>query len=264
MRKIRAYFSTTLKAAFAYRIRSFIWFLIDVYPTLIFILFFSAIFSERQTIGNYSLNSILIYYLTTVSLNILIISHPEWEIAENINQGFLSIFLLRPMSFFKFYVANELAYKTIRLGYLAPSLLILTVFFDIQKFIHINLQEVIIFLTMATLAFLIYLFIKILIGFAAFWFTEITWLLGFWESVSLLFSGLTIPIDLMPPFFQKIAAILPAKYSIYLPAQIILGRASLKEQFLGLSIQIAWLIFLIIFTKKIWRKGIKIYSAYGG
>jgi len=237
----------------------------DIYPTLIFILFFSAVFSERELIGNYSFNSILVYYLITLSLNVLVVSHPEWGIAENINQGFLSSFLLKPMNFLKFCIANELAYKGNRSIFLIPFITAIIIFVpSVSQHMSLDLLQGLTLLVMISLAFVTYFFIKTLIGFAAFWFTEVVWLLGVWESISLLFSGLTIPIDLMPPFFQKIATVLPIKYAIFMPAQIILGKVSLKEQFIGILIQMAWLTFLIFLTRKIWRKGVRIYSAYGG
>lgn len=264
MKKIKAFFSISLKTAFVYKARGLIWFLIDVLPILTIMLFFSAVFSEKNLVGGYSLSSILVYYVVALSLNVLVISHPEHAIAEHISRGFLSFFLIKPLSYIKYYLANELAYKVLRLMNLIPVLIILLgVAPSLLRISDLDFWEWARFLLMVTLAFNVYSFFKFIIGFAAFWFTEIGWLIGAWDLLNLLFSGLLIPIDLMPPFFQKIAAVLPFKYLIYMPAQLFLGKSSANEQLVGLTIQSLWLIALVFLTKKIWRKGIRIYSAFG-
>ena len=264
MKKFLAYFSVTLKTAFTYKARGFVWFLLDIFPMIFIMLFFSAVYSQRDLIGSYSFNSILIYYLTALCLNVLVISHPEYDIAEHINQGFLSSFLIKPLSYIKYYLANEVAYKVVRITNLIFLIIIVLNFVpDFSHVFRLTVSEWIRLLLMMLLAFNIYSFFKFLIGFLAFWLTEISWILGAWDLLNLLFSGMLILIDLMPKTFQKIAAILPFKYLIYAPVQLLLQKSTIKEQLFSLIIQGFWLIFLIFLTKKVWRKGVRIYSAFG-
>ncbi|OGD62476.1 hypothetical protein A2160_00135 [Candidatus Beckwithbacteria bacterium RBG_13_42_9] len=264
MRQFLALFSISLKDAFVYRVRSFIWFLNDVLPVLTAMLFFGAVFSQQKQVGDYVLSSILSYYLVTLSLNVLLEPHPEFAIYLDINSGFLSTYLLKPLSYIRFYIASEIAWKTIRLTYLTPFMILALI--ALHGCTTMNLMvwwRWLIFGLMLAVSFMIFYFWKVIIGFMAFWFNEITWLLGISELLSTFFSGIIFPLDLMPKYMQQIASLLPFKYVIYIPAKLLTSVISLEEQFKYLIIQLVWLSILGLVVKRLWRKGVKDYEAYG-
>jgi len=264
MRQFLAFLSITLKDALVYRARSFIWFLADVIPVTTSIFFFSAIFSTTNTVGKYSFQSILVYYLMVLSMEILVISHPEFAIAEDINHGFLATYLIRPLSYLKFYAANELAYKMVRLLFFIPFMVIVLLLVPQGNYsIQISLYNLATFLPMFILAFCGFYFLKVIIGFMAFWFTEIWWLIGFIEILDMLFSGLLIPLDLLPLTFQKIATFLPFKYFIYVPSQLFITSLSPTQTLMNLGIQVLWLVILALLAKFVWRKGLETYASFG-
>lgn len=265
MRQLWAFFSISLKEAFVYRARGLIWFLDDTLPVITAMLFFSAVFSEQSRVGQYTLASLLIYFLLTMSFNVLLESHPEFAIAQDINQGFLSMYLLRPLSYIRFYAATELAYKVVRLVYLVPFLVLAMKFLPGQAFrIELPWPSWLVFGAMLVGAFATFYLLKVLVGLMAFWFTEVSWFISIFELLTMFFSGLILPLDLMPQSFQKLAALLPFQYLIYAPARLLVAPASFRDQLTGFMIQLVWLVSLFFLVKFVWRRGVRYYSAFGG
>ena len=265
MRKIKAFFVISLKNALVYKTQGFIWFLSDVLPILTVMLFFTAVFSERDSVGKYSLAGILTYYAITLVLNVIVEPHPEYSIMTDINRGFLATYLLRPLSYLKFYGITGLAYKITRLIFLLPLIVIFLSFIpEVFANLKFNWWQASGLLLMFVLAHIIFYFLKAIIGLMAFWFTESYWLIALFELFSMFFSGLLLPLDLMPKAFQNLATLLPFKYLVYVPAQLVLQNISQADLLINVVIQLIWLVILGISLKKLWQYGLRTYSAFGG
>ena len=78
--------------------------------------------------------------------------------------------------------------------------------------------------------------------------------------VSDILSGLVLPLPFFPTFFQNIANILPFRYISDFPFRLYVGNISFTEGFIGIGIQIIWIISLIIlgriFTKVALKKAV--------
>lgn len=55
------------------------------------------------------------------------------------------------------------------------------------------------------------------------------------------FSGMTLPVPLMPDWLQKICYILPFRWTADLPLRIYSGNIGLSEAVLSLGVQLAWI-----------------------
>lgn len=82
-------------------------------------------------------------------------------------------------------------------------------------------------------------------------------------TVESLFSGRMIPLDIMPNWLSNLANLLPFKYSLYIPMQIITNRISNTMAMQELMVGGAWLVMFLIFSVWVYRKGIKKYDGYG-
>lgn len=67
------------------------------------------------------------------------------------------------------------------------------------------------------------------------------------------FSGLIIPIPLMPDILQKIVYILPFRYTCDLPFRTYAGNIGLQEAVISVGVQVLW-ITVIIFSGRLWMK----------
>ena len=81
--------------------------------------------------------------------------------------------------------------------------------------------------------------------------------------VMLFLSGQIAPLALLPYPIQIISMLLPFRWIISFPVELLLGRLTLSGALIGLAAQAAWLIVSLVLVKIVWRAGIRIYSAVG-
>jgi len=79
----------------------------------------------------------------------------------------------------------------------------------------------------------------------------------------LFLSGQFAPLTLLPSPVQVLAYILPFRWLISYPVELISGRLTPNEAFIGLGAQVAWLVVSYVLFRIVWRAGVKVYSAVG-
>jgi ABC-2 type transport system permease protein len=81
--------------------------------------------------------------------------------------------------------------------------------------------------------------------------------------VMLFLSGQFAPLALFPLPIRVLAEILPFNWLISFPINLVSGRLTLNEAWIGLGAQTAWLVASYALFRLVWRAGIRIYSAVG-
>ena len=79
----------------------------------------------------------------------------------------------------------------------------------------------------------------------------------------LFLSGQMAPLTLFPAPIQVLAAVLPFRWMISFPAELLLGRLTPLDTLTGLGAQMAWVVLAFVLMRIMWRAGIRIYSAVG-
>jgi ABC-2 type transport system permease protein len=97
----------------------------------------------------------------------------------------------------------------------------------------------------------------------AFWTTRVGAANQTYFVIMLFLSGQFAPLELLPVPVQTIANILPFRWLIGYPIDLIMGRLTLNQALMGLGVQFVWLIISYIVLRVVWRAGVKIYSAVG-
>lgn len=78
------------------------------------------------------------------------------------------------------------------------------------------------------------------------------------------FSGLIIPVPLMPETLKKIVYVLPFRYTSDLPFRVYAGNIDKKEAIISIFVQLLW-IYIIVFLGKLWmKKSLKRIIVQGG
>jgi len=266
MRKYLAFFKISLKKSLEYRGRLLVWFFWETWPAIIMLFFWTAAFKTRNNIGTYDYYSLVIYYLVVMFSRNLVLTFPEVTFQQEVYRGEINTYLLRPANLINLKLFYSLAYKLLKLLYLIPALIISYFLFigDQKPTISFNLSNSIFFLLSCGISFYLYFLIKILVGITSFWFTEIEWLIDVVMLIFWFFGGLLLPLDLLPRFMQTFASFLPFKYIFYIPSQGLLGKLSLNQMCISFVMQLFWLMLFFILVKKIYKAGLKVYSAFGG
>lgn len=101
-------------------------------------------------------------------------------------------------------------------------------------------------------------------------------LTGFWiehvENLNLvlnmaawaLFGGMIVPLPTLPPAIRLITDLLPYRYTLGFPLELLLGRVTPRETLHGFAFAGGWLLLFAIAGRCLWRRGLKVYTAYGG
>jgi ABC-2 type transport system permease protein len=263
-RKYALLLSVALQDALQYRIESFIWFLFDVLPPLMMVFVWLAAYRETDQVGGYSLGAKLGYYLGLALLRNVITPHPEWEIAESIRNGRLSILLLKPVSAWLYWLIGDAASRLFRLVLVGPVLLAATLLLGDRATPPRVDPEALLALALALpLAYALSFFLKLSHGFAGFWLLDINGLAGLFEVAVFLFGGTIVPLELMPPWLRAVADALPFEYIYYFPLAIVLGRLHGADLWGRLAVQAGWTVIAFLLAGLLWRRGLRRYEAVG-
>ena len=113
------------------------------------------------------------------------------------------------------------------------------------------------------LAFLVRFLLEWTLALAAFWTTRVSAINQTYFVLMLFLSGQIAPLTLLPYPVQVVADILPFRWMIGFPVELLLGRLSPVEALIGLGAQAAWLLIGFVLLRIVWRAGTKVYSAVG-
>ncbi len=264
MRYVRILF-LHLENIFEYKSVSFVWFLVTLINPLIYLIFWWGSFvGSAHPPTAISLSSITSYYFLMVIFAALVQSHVEENVAnDDILLGGLSIYLMKPFSYFwlKFY--HELPYRIMQGTFAVIVFLLFHLF--LGKFISItgSLSIWIWGIAIAILAYFLSFIFKMVIGISALWFTDFFGLSQLIDAIILIFSGMVVPLGLFPELLKTIATKLPFAYIIYYPVLVFQGNLDQAEMARILFIQLMWFVLLYCLYQILWHKGIRKYTGIG-
>jgi len=98
----------------------------------------------------------------------------------------------------------------------------------------------------------------------AFWIVEIGFLFEGIRIVTVLLSGGIFPLEVFGARAGQILSLLPFKYTVNYPINVLNGKISTDEILTGLLIQCAWIVITLGIANLLWRQGGRRYVAVGG
>jgi ABC-2 type transport system permease protein len=78
------------------------------------------------------------------------------------------------------------------------------------------------------------------------------------------FSGLVIPIPLMPEVLQRLAYLLPFRYTSDLPFRIYAGNIGIQEGVISIGVQLLWILLLVTLGRLWMKKALRKIIIQGG
>jgi ABC-2 type transport system permease protein len=103
-----------------------------------------------------------------------------------------------------------------------------------------------------------------ILGMASFWTTRVGPIFQLMFTAELLLSGRLVPLSLMPDWAQRLADVLPFKWTFGYPIEALIGHLPDAELFGGLAMQLLWIVIGVIGVRIVWRFAIRRYSAVAG
>jgi len=183
----------------------------------------------------------------------------EFRMIEEISSGSINSLIVRPMSFYEYYLSQLLGYKFITT--------IISMFVPVIAAWIFDLPTVYTRIPLAALLCFYYLIlvhtISFIVSSIAFHLTKIS---SFTVAKNLLLwilTGELFPLDLIPDPFKKIIIALPFSSGVFLPVGYITNRVTHAEFMQGFVSVTIGLILLNLLGAVLWKKGLSSYTGTG-
>lgn len=258
----KGYFRTALIVQFQYRIAMLIWLLGGIIEPLMYLVVWRTV-SEQQggSVGGYQTNDFVVYFIAMMMVSHATFTWIMWEYVYRIRMGQFSVMLLKPIHPIHSDIADNIGYKFLTLTVMAPITYLLAWFFQATwQPVPWTLAASV---PVLILAFLMRFYWEWSLAMVAFWTTRIDAMNQAYIVVGLFFSGKLAPLELFPEIVQRAAAIMPFRWMLAFPVELLLGRVTPRELLIGIGAQLFWLIAGYLFMQLIYRAGIKRYAAFG-
>lgn len=246
-----------------YRLNFVLWRVRMVMQLLIAYFLWSALYTGRAEIFGYQRVQMFTYLLLTAVVRTLVLGTTTLEIGRIINEGNLSNYLLKPISFMKFYAAKDVADKALNFAFSIFEISAVILILKPDVSFQISALNLFLFACAVFFAVTIYFFFSLLVGFFGFWLVDV-WSVRFLIFVVMeFFTGSLFPLDIMPNRVQFILKLFPFYYLLYFPVKVYLGTLTMPDLISGFVSGLIWITVLYVTVRFVWIKGLKSYTAYG-
>jgi ABC-2 type transport system permease protein len=246
-----------------YRVANYMYMLGMVAEPVIYLVVWSTVAQQQGgSVGGYTPGALAAYYIVwTLVRNINIVFTPfgwEWRIRE----GQLSAQLLRPL----FPIVEDLAF------FLGWKPVVIVLWLPIAAFLAFVFHPVLspsplaiaVFAVSLLGAYLIRSLNQTSLGLITFWTTRVGPIFHLYIALELLLSGRLVPLSLMPDWVQRLADVLPFRWTFGFPIEALVGNLSNAQLLGGLAMQLFWIAVGAVLVRVVWHFAIKRYSAVSG
>ena len=267
MRGLADIYAQELKTGIAsmlqYRATLFIYLIGNVLEPLIYLVVWSTVSrSSGGSVGGYAAQDFAAYYIVLMLVNQATFTWVMYEFDYRIREGQFSPLLLHPVHPIHADIAVNLSSKVVSLPVMVAAAAGMTAIF--HPAFKLTLWMAAAFVPAVVLGFFVRFLVEWTIALAAFWTTRVTAINQIHFMAMLFFSGQIAPLAVLPRPLQVVATILPFRWTVGFPVEIVLGRLTPGQVFTGFAVQAAWLIAALAILKLAWRASVKNYSAVGG
>lgn len=218
----------------------------------------------QQSLFGYTYAQMVTYVIIANIVQRLIRTGFEYEMNDDIKNGGLDKFMIRPIGYFQYRMATFVGGKIAQFAVILLVMLGVIVTVNLIYGGVIAPMNVLYFVVTLLLAFLLNFIVFFCVGMLAFTLSEIGF---FFEAVRIVFiamSGGIFPLDVFGQGVSTVMAFLPFKYTVNFPVDVLSGRVAGQELFLGLGVQLLWIAALAFLSIRLWNHGLKKYISAGG
>ncbi len=265
MKKYLRIFSISWQNSFVYRLNFVMWRMRMVVQLLAVYFLWVAVLGQRGGAFTYTTSQLLTYILGGSIIRSFVFSSRSIDAQGEIATGDLNNYLTKPLNYFSNWFARDLSDKLLNLIFVIIEVGLLIFLLRPPLFLQTNLVTLLTFIAASLLAMVLYFYFSFLVSMTTFWITEENgWPQRFLIFMLIeFFAGGLFPLDILPAQIYQVIQFLPTTYFLNAPMQIYLGRATGSNLALTFTVMIFWLVVLSWLANWTFKKGLKIYGAYG-
>ncbi|MGO9412139.1 MAG: ABC transporter permease [Spirochaetia bacterium] len=258
----RQQFRTTFASFIQYRASIFIWTIDRILEPLIYLVIWSAVArATGGSVGGFDAGHFAAYFIVLMLVTQVTYTWVMFEYEYKIRHGSLSFALLRPIHPIHTDLVDNISSKLITLPLMLLAATVLVLVF--KPTFSPPLWAAALFVPALLLAFAVKFVVEWTLALSAFWTTRVSAINQGYFVAALFLSGQMAPLSLLPYPLQVAASLLPFRWMISFPVELLLGRLSVGQSLVGLAAQSAWLALGLLLLRTVWRAGVRVYSAVG-
>jgi ABC-2 type transport system permease protein len=258
-----AKFRAEIALQLAYRGAVVIWlFGLVVQPLVSLVVWTTVAESNGGAAGGFTTGEYAAYFVVLMVVNHLTFIWHMWEFGWRIQTGFFTPLFLRPIHPIHNDVVENLSFKLVGLAGILPAAVILAVVFD-ADFGATGPLQVAAFVPALLLAMALRFILEWTLALAAFWMTKVSALNNFYGFVSFFLAGMIAPLALLPEPARVLASVLPFRWTVSFPVEVLIGRAGAGTIALGIAVQAFWIALAVLILRRMWAVAAARYTAVG-
>jgi len=231
--------------------------------TIVSFLILIVLYGSQEVVEGYTLAETITYITGAGMIGALSRTWVAEQIERDVHRGRLSVFLLKPIKYFRLQLVQDLARKQIS-GWFSVFTHLLVIFLVRQYFIvNTDALRWVLFLVSVGGVVLLRFFLLFIVGLSSFWLIRIGGVLFSFDVFLRIMSGSTVPFEFFPPTLEALARLLPFAYMQYFSMQIYLGKISTISALKGIGVQLFWIAIFATIARLVWRKALKRYEGVG-
>lgn len=240
-----------------------IWALAGIMQPLILLMVWKTVSeSTGGAVGGLSLGDFSAYFIVVLLVENLTFTWIFWEFEYRIRGGSFSPLLLRPIHPIHGDVGDNIAYKLTSTLALLPTCGILALLFP-PNWQRVDGRGLLLFLGALVLAAVLRFLLEWTLALAAFWLVRVTAVNQLYRAATFVLSGQLAPLLLFPASIRLLAQVLPFRYYVSFPVELLLGHLTGPEILTGFAGQLIWLGMAYLLFRLLWRASMRRHTAVG-
>lgn len=223
-------------------------------------LYFVIVYLFHQVFQSVGAPKERFWYLAVTEWLILSTPPLAFQIAEDIMNGQVVYFILRPMSFLSIRFCECLG--TIAVRFVLLGVCCLGLGSQLSYAIPGDLFTWGVGALFGMLSIILYSVLAILIGLCSFWLREIKTLIFLNLTATFCFGGLIVPLDFYSTWVRNLCFWTPYPWILWCPAELITGgKVNIGSAFMGWCV---WMLILTVAIYFVYQKCMKSFVVEGG
>ena len=263
MKKYLWAFKLSFSYQLAYRVNFLLGRLRSIIVLLIVYYLWTTLTAYTGRFAGYSHEEFMTYVFGVVLLRAFVFGTQSRRIAQEINEGGFTTYLVKPINHFIFFYFRELAERLLLIFSSIIEITIVSAILNVQFFVQTN-RATLIWVFLAIIgAHVLYYLLSYAVSMIAFWSREAMGPRFLFEWLLEFASGAYFPLTIVGAFYFGILQLLPFMHLIFTPLAIYLGKLTPGELPRLIGMEMFWILAIGIITTTLWKKGLRRYSGEG-